>query len=148
LRRTLSLLPMIRINQYHPLLPENATAAIYNVCRLSRYAELAYLSQFVRCYCPSLQLTSIQHYPIYILEDRQQRFGISFFGPQLLETSVSTRIATEITFLQESWLVLAPTDPGGFGRHLSSFISSVGLSSGFDSIFLFDYSQSTIQIIK
>lgn len=138
---------MIRENQ-HDILPAHAKIAIYSDCHLSRYAELAYLSHFVECYRPSLQLACLQHYPMYILEDRQQRLGISFFGSGPTERAGSARVSTEISTLHERWLVLAPGNVGDHKHDLSSFISSYIPGSGFDVIFLFDYFQSNIQIIK
>lgn len=140
---------MIKIIHHSDILSsENTKIAMPGIWGPSSQTELAYLSHFVACYRPSLRLACIEYYPMYILGDAEQRIGISFFGPQLSKRILPAGAGAEITSVRERWLVLAPVHPEWHESHLRRFIPSYGPAAGFDSIFLFDYTNSTIQIIR
>jgi hypothetical protein len=121
-----------------------------------KLTELAYLCHFVQCYRPSMHIAGWQRHPVYIMEDAGTKTGIAFCDLQLplnltmhQEAPASNNSADSDTRdVAELWLVLVA---GDITKRKSFFLDLVKvhqLSTTFDKIFLFDFFQSIIQVIK
>jgi hypothetical protein len=121
-----------------------------------RFTELAYLCHFVQCYRPSMHIAGWQRHPVYIIEDAGTKTGIAFCDLQLpfnlttyQETPVFANSADpDATDVAELWLVLVARDIMQRKSFFLDLVKVHQLSSTFDKIFLFDFFQSIIQVIK
>jgi hypothetical protein len=121
-----------------------------------RFTELAYLCHFVQCYRPSMHIAGWQRHPVYIMEDAGTRTGIAFCDLQLpfnLTTHQEKPVAgdsadPDTQDVSELWLVLVARDVTQRKPFFLDLVKVHQLSSTFDKIFLFDFFQSIIQVIK
>ncbi|MCR8558855.1 hypothetical protein KXD93_14450 [Mucilaginibacter sp. BJC16-A38] len=122
----------------------------------SKFTELAYLYHFVQCYRPSMQIADRQRHPVYVIEDAGCRIGIAFCDLQLpsyLYSGQETEVmyepeGAEFSDITALWLVLVARGVKQHDPFFNELIIQHNLSSTFDKIFLFDFFQSDIQIIK
>ncbi|WP_439698231.1 hypothetical protein ACFGVS_08235 [Mucilaginibacter sp. AW1-7] len=121
-----------------------------------KFTELAYLCHFVQCYRPSMHIAGWQRHPVYIMEDAGTKTGIAFCDLQLplnLTTDYEAPISgdsinSDIQDIAELWLVLVTGDIMKRKSFFLDLIKVHQLSTTFDKIFLFDFFQSIIQVIK
>lgn len=97
-----------------------------------------------------------QNQPVYILNDAGVKTAIAFCDLQL-PPYLSSAPEKEVPYLQQEavpipisalWLVFVASNRKGDDEQFRTIITRHGLSSIFDKILLFDFFQSTIQIIN
>jgi hypothetical protein len=121
-----------------------------------KFTELAYLCHFVQCYKSSLHIADWRFPSIYIMEDGEGRTGIAFCD---LQWPLNRRIDQELKVsddttdrkaaaIQELWLVFVAEGGETQASFCLNMVNEHNLSLTFDKIFLFDFFQSTIQVIK
>jgi hypothetical protein len=121
-----------------------------------QFTELAYLCHFVQCYQPSMHIAGWQRHPVYIMEDAGTKTGIAFCDLQLplnLTTHQEIPVADDSANpdtqdIAELWLVVVARDITQRKPFFLDLVKVHQLSSTFDKIFLFDFFQSLIQVIK
>jgi hypothetical protein len=121
-----------------------------------KFTELAYLCHFIQCYRPSMHIACWQRHPVYIMEDAGTKTGIAFCDLQLplnltmhQEAPASNDSSDPDTRdVAELWLVLVAGDITQRKPFFLDLVKVHQLSSTFDKIFLFDFFQSIIQVIK
>ncbi|MCQ6957202.1 hypothetical protein [Mucilaginibacter aquariorum] len=121
-----------------------------------KLTELAYLSHFVQCYKPTMQIADWHKQPFYIMADGTSKTGIAFCDlllPPYLSDHMNLQVFTTCQFpdlqgIKELWLIFVAWDSKLPAEFLQKMVSLHGLANLFDKIFHFDFLKSIIQIIN
>ncbi|AMR32489.1 hypothetical protein A0256_14175 [Mucilaginibacter sp. PAMC 26640] len=103
-----------------------------------------------------MRIADWQRHPIYIMEDAGVKTGIAFCDLQLpsrFSTCPAIQdqnfpVVAEGTNISELWLVFVANGLTSRSPFFKELIDSYDLPAVFDKIFLFDFFQSAIHIIK
>jgi hypothetical protein len=120
-----------------------------------RRAELAYLCHFIQCHQPCLQIVNWATWPIYVMANRETKIGIAFCDLQLPELTndhnfaiIDNVIYPDPGTISELWLVFVAKNIQQHQSFFRKLAREHELTDTFDKIFLFDFYQSVIQLIK
>ncbi|SDH52873.1 hypothetical protein ACQ86K_12870 [Mucilaginibacter sp. P19] len=134
----------------------SSTLMVSDVCLRGNFTELAYLAHFVQCYCPSMRIADWNQHPVYVMEDAGVKIGIAFCDLQppfhwsstQCEDNVMVYPNPDCDDITELWLVVVGKHSWGFNPQLIELVTRQDVLAIFDRILLFDFSESSIQIIQ
>ncbi|WP_326984050.1 hypothetical protein VUJ46_05765 [Chryseobacterium sp. MYb264] len=112
--------------------------------------QLIDLHHFVECYNQSLQVIDYINNPVNIIEENGIRKGILFYDLKFSSplNPYESEAFKKQHHLQEVWFVFVEEDTKALSSKHSEFINENAVDIFYDKIFVFNFFQSVIKVIK